>query len=368
MKRRNFLTKAGLAATASALSCGGSVDQSNKSAAIHTLPSLTWRLASSFPQALDTIYGAAELMASRVAELTANKFQIIAYDAGELVPALQVLDAVQQGTVQMGHTASYYYKGKNPVLAFDCTVPFGLTARQQNAWFYYGGGLDHMRRAFSDFGIINFPGGNTGMQMGGWFREEIANLQDLKGLRMRIPGLGGEVMHRLGVTVQVLGGGDIFPALERGAIDATEWVGPYDDEKLGFHKIVSHYYYPGWWEPGPSLSFYVNRSDWDKLPSLYQQAIEVASAEANVQMLASYDAKNPPALGRLIGAGVKLRAFSDDILAAAQKSSFEIMDEFAAQDPAYANVYNSWKKSREESYLWFSTAEMAFAKFAFADH
>ncbi|MCB1042652.1 MAG: TRAP transporter substrate-binding protein [Acidobacteria bacterium] len=364
MDRRKFLAKTGLAlAGAGAAGCGS---QPSGSAAVHTQPQITWRLTSSFPRALDTIFGAATQLAERVSALTAGRFKIIAYEAGEMVPPFQVLDAVQQGTVQMGHTASYYFKGKNPILAFDCTVPFGLTARQQNAWYYYGGGLDMMRHAFSDFGIIPFPGGNTGMQMGGWFRREISSMQDLAGLRMRIPGLGGEVMHRLGVTVQVLGGGDIFPALETGAIDATEWVGPYDDEKLGFHKVAPYYYYPGWWEPGPSLSFYVNESAWFKLPSEYQNALEVAAAEANVHMLANYDAKNPEALGRLLEQGVQMRAFSDDIMTAAQKISFELLDEFAAQDVAYDKVYQSWKKFRESSYQWFSTAEMAFSRFAFS--
>lgn len=365
LERRQFLKKTGLALAAGAAVGCTSDDPQGQGPAVQGTPSITWRLASSFPQALDTIYGGADVFAKRIAQLTNGRFNVICYPAGELVPALQVLDAVQQGTVQVGHTASYYFIGKNPVLAFDCTVPFGLTARQQNAWLYNGGGLELMRAAFSDFNIINFPGGNTGMQMGGWFRDEIGGLSDLKGLRMRIPGLGGEVMSRLGATVQVIGGGDIYAALERGAIDATEWVGPYDDEKLGFHKVASNYYYPGWWEPGPSLSFLVNRSAFAQLPVGYQHAVEVAAAEANVRMLADYDAKNPPALARLLGAGVKLRPFSQEIMTAAQSSAFSIMDEFAAQDASYAKVYRSWKKSREESYQWFSTAEGAYARFAF---
>ena len=332
--------------------------------AVQTSPRVTWRLASSFPNSLDTIYGASEVLARRVEQLTDGRFRIRPYSAGELVPAFEVLTAVQNGTVQIGHGASYYFKGRNPALVFDCTVPFGLTARQLNAWLYYGGGLELTREMFADFNVINFPGGNTGTQMGGWFRREINSLQDLRGLKMRIPGLGGEVMDRLGVTVQVIPGGEIYPALERGAIDATEWVGPYDDEKLGFHQIVKDYYYPGWWEPGPGLSFYVNRQSWDQLPTHYQQAFEAAAAEANENMLASYDAKNAPALGRLTEAGVRLHAFPNDVMQAARQTTEELLEE-AAADSFYRRIYGAYKKWRDDAYRWFGTAELAYSDFAF---
>ncbi len=222
-----------------------------------------------------------------------------------------------------------------------------------------------MRNVFSDFNILNFPGGTTGAQMGGWFRKPIQSVEDLKGLKMRIPGAGGQVMARLGVTVQVLAGGDIFPALERGAIDATEWVGPYDDEKLGFHKVAKHYYYPGWWEPGPTLSFYVNRTAWDKLPSSYQHALETASAEASQTMLVRYDAQNPAALDRMRTTGVQLHRFSDDLMQAARQTHEEIVQEHVAKDKDYARIYAAWKKFRDDSFRWFSTAESAYANFAF---
>ena len=368
MKRRNFLIKAAAGATVAGTlaGCGGnSTGKMGEAPAVQTNPKVMWRLTSSFPRSLDTIYGAADIFSERVKELTGGRFTIRAYPAGEIVPGLQVLDAVQQGSVQMGHTASYYYKGKNPSLAFDCTVPFGLTARQQNAWLYDGGGLQMMREVFSDFNIINLPGGNTGTQMGGWFRRQLGSKADLNGLKMRIPGLGGEVMSRLGVTVQVLPGGDIFPALERGAIDATEWVGPYDDEKLGFHKVAKYYYYPGWWEPGPSLSFLINKDAWSKLPTAYQQAVEASAAEANERMLSIYDARNPPALTRLLAEGVEMRPFSDDIMEAARQTSFELMNELATADAGYAKIFTAWKKFRDESYRWFATAEAAYAAFAF---
>jgi len=365
VKRRDFLVKAaGAAAAGTLLGCAGpNSDGPAGGPAIHSDKKLMWRLTSSFPRSLDTIFGGAEVVAKRVEELTDGNFKIRAYPAGEIVPGLQVLDAVQQGSVQIGHTASYYFKGKNPALAFDCAVPFGLTARQQNAWFYHGGGLELMRKVFADFNIIQFPAGNTGAQMGGWFRREINSLQDLKGLKMRIPGLGGEVMSELGATVQVLAGGDIYPALERGAIDATEWVGPYDDEKLGFHKVAKYYYYPGWWEPGPNLSLLVNRSAWDKLPARYQHAIEVAAAEANVDMLAKYDAKNPPALQRLLKAGVEMRPFTDDLMVAAKQTAYELMQQLAGGDALYAEVLASWKKMLQEANSWFGTAESRYLNF-----
>lgn len=332
--------------------------------AVQTAPRVTWRLASSFPNALDTIYGAAEVLARRVGELTDGRFRIRPYSAGEIVPAFEVLGAVQNGTVEAGHGASYYFQGRNPALIFDCTVPFGLTARQLNAWFYYGGGLDLTREMFADFNVINFPGGNTGTQMGGWFRREINSLRDLRGLKMRIPGLGGEVMSRLGVTVQVIPGGEIYPSLERGAIDATEWVGPYDDEKLGFQEIVKDYYFPGWWEPGPGLSFYVNRTAWDRLPSAYRQAFEVATGEANENMLALYDAVNAPALQRLIDQGVRLHPFPDDVMAAARRTTEELLEE-ASSDAFYRKIYSAYRSWRDEAYRWFGTAELAYADYAF---
>ena len=364
MKRREFAKKAALAlAAGGAAACAGPGE--GGSAAVQTGRRVMWRLASSFPRGLDTIFGAADTLAARVAALTDGRFQIRPYPAGELVPGLQVLDAVQQGTVQAGHSASYYFIGKNPALAFDCAVPFGLTVRGHNAWLLHGGGLDRMREVFADFDVVNFPGGNTGTQMGGWFRTPIRSVADLRGLKMRIPGLGGQVMDRLGVSVQVLSGGDIYPALERGAIDATEWVGPYDDEKLGFHQVVKNYHYPGWWEPGPALSFYVNRRAWDELPTLYQEAFETASRESSLNMMAQYDALNPQALSRLVDAGVNLVPFPQDMMQAAMQASLDLVEQQAAADAAYRRVYDAWKPWRGDTYRWFSVADQAYESFAF---
>jgi TRAP-type mannitol/chloroaromatic compound transport system substrate-binding protein len=367
MKRRDFVRKAVVgavgAAGASALgACGGG---EGSGPAVITQPQVNWRLASSFPRGLDTIYGAAEVLGQRLEAMSDGRFRVRAYPAGELVPGLQVLDAVQQGTVQVGHTAGYYYTGKNPALPFDTCIPFGMTSRQQTAWLSEGGGLELTRQLYADFNIINFLAGNTGAQMGGWFKREIGSAADLKGLKMRIPGLGGEVMNRLGVNVQLLAGGEIYPALERGVIDATEWVGPYDDEKLGFHQVAKNYYYPGWWEPGPSLSYLVNRDAWDKLPSAYQAMFEAAASESATVMQARYDAQNPAALQRLLAEGITLRRFSDDILEAAQAATFEMLEEEAAKDATYRNLFDAWKKAREEQFRWFGTAELAYAEFSF---
>ncbi|RIH85328.1 Monocarboxylate 2-oxoacid-binding periplasmic protein [Calidithermus terrae] len=356
MNRREMLKKAGVAVAASTV-FGPVYAQ--------TAPTIRWRLASSFPKSLDTIFGAADILAERVRDLTGGKFQIRTFPAGEIVPGLQVLDGVQQGTVEVGHTAMYYYVGKSLTMAFDTSLPFGLNARQQNAWLYYGGGVEAMREFLADFSVINFPGGNTGAQMGGWWRKEVNTLADLKGIKMRIPGIGGQVWSRLGVVPQAIAGGEIYPALERGTVDSAEWVGPYDDEKLGFYKVAKFYYYPGWWEPGPGLSFIVNLNEWKKLPKDYQLAFEAAAAEANVHMMAKYDAQNPPALQRLLKGGVKLRKFSNEILKAAQKAAFEIYEEESAKNASFKKIYTPWKKFRDESYRVMAVHELGYEQFAF---
>ena len=362
--RRSFV-KRGASVAIGAVAVGACGGAGGEAPAVQTSPRVRWRLVSSFPRSLDTLFGINDYLASRIEAMTDGRFTIRAYPAGEIVPAFQVLDAVQQGTAQLGHSASYYYIGKNPALAFDAGIPFGLSARQQNAWLYEGGGGELMNELFAAFNVMTFPAGSTGTQMGGWFRKELDSLADLGGLKMRIPGLGGEVMSRLGVNVQVLAGGEIYQALERGAIDALEWVGPYDDEKLGFNKVANYYYYPGWWEPGPTLSFYVNRDSFAGLPTTYQEILRGVMIEAGEIMTARYDNVNPPALERLIAGGVQLRAFSQDIMEAAYKASFELYEEQAAADPTYRRIYDAWNSYREVSDRWFATAEWEYARFAF---
>lgn len=348
MQRRSFLKKAAVGASVGAIAAP---------ALAQALPTINWRLASSFPKSLDTIFGAAETLTKRVSALTGGKFNIRAFAGGEIVPGLQVMDAVQAGTVEVGHTASYYYFGKDPSFAFDCAVPFGLTSRQQTAWFDQGGGKQLMREFFKDYGIVNFMGGNTGTQMGGWFRKEIKTVKDLEGIKMRIGGFAGVVMKKLGLVPQQIAGGDIYAALEKGTIDAAEWVGPYDDEKLGFNKVAPHYYSPGWWEPGPQLSFYVGTKEWDKLPKEYQAAFEVATYEAHVVMQAEYDARNPAALARLLKAGVKLHSFSREIMDACYKAANEVMEEESAKNAKFKKIYEPWKRFRQDQNQWASVAE-----------
>jgi TRAP-type mannitol/chloroaromatic compound transport system substrate-binding protein len=329
-------------------------------------PSFDWQMATSWPVSLDTIFGGAQIFAERVGAMTGGKFKITPRAAGELAPGTQVLDVVSQGAVPLGHTASYYYVGKSPVTAFGTALPFGFTAQQQNAWLYDGGGLKLLQDFYQKkFGVIQFPAGNTGAQMGGWFRKEINTPEDLKGLKMRIPGLGGQVMTKLGVTVQVLAGGEIFQALQTGAVDAAEWVGPYDDEKLGFYKVAKYYYYPGWWEPGPSLEVEVNLNEWNKLPPEYQEVIKTAAAQANIEMLARYDARNQKALQTLLGQGVELRPYSKEILQAASDAATALFDEFSGKDADFKTIFAEWKAFRDNVRAWNKVNEGSFANFVY---
>ena len=359
MQRRKFLTSAGLG-----LAGTGALALSGK--ALAQAPEVKWRLASSFPKSLDAIYGAAEIVSKRVAAATGGKFTIQVFAAGEIVPGPGVLDAVKDGTVQMGHSASYYFVGKDPTFAFDTAIPFGLNSRQQTAWMYEGGGLQLMREFFKDYNIYNIPCGNTGAQMGGWYRKEIKTVADLKGLKFRVGGFAGQVLAKLGVVPQQIPGGDIYPALEKGTIDAAEWIGPYDDEKLGFNKVAKYYYYPGWWEGGPQLSAYINMGEWAKLPKEYQSILESACWEAHIYMQARYDAKNPAALKRLVAGGTKLLPFSNEIMAACYKAALELYDETAAKNPKFKKIYEPWKKFRDEQIEWFSVCEGRFDNFSAA--
>jgi TRAP-type mannitol/chloroaromatic compound transport system substrate-binding protein len=327
------------------------------------MPEMKWRLQSGFPKALDTIYGASEVIAKFVSEATDGKFQIQPFAAGEIVGTPQVADAVGNGTIELGHTCSYYYFGKDPTFALGTAAPFGLNARQMNAWLYQGGGNDLLNEFYAKHNLYGMPAGNTGVQMGGWFRKEIKTVQDLQGLKMRIAGIAGMVLQKLGAVPQQIPGGDIYPALERGTIDAAEWVGPYDDEKLGFSKVAPYYYYPGFWEGGPAIHLFVNQAKWKELPKAYQAILTAASGYANNDMLAKYDARNPAALRRLLGAGTQLRPYSQEILEAAYKATNEVFDEVSAKNADFKKVVDSVKTFRNEGYLWFQVAEYAYDTF-----
>ncbi|MBV7330055.1 TRAP transporter substrate-binding protein DctP [Chloroflexi bacterium TSY] len=373
MDRRTFLKglgvkAAGGAAMGLAAACANNTAEQEVADAVadnQSLPEINWQMATSWPVALDTIFGGAQVLAERVTAMTGGKFTIQARAAGELAPGLEVLNVVQEGAVPIGHTASYYYIGKSPITAFGTALPFGLSARQQNAWLYEGGGSQLLQEAYAErFGVIQFPAGNTGVQMGGWFNKEINSTADMEGLKMRIPGLGGQVMDRLGVTVQVLPGGEIFQALQTGAIDAAEWVGPYDDEKLGFHKAASFYYFPGWWEPGPSLEIQINLDEWNALPEEYQEVLKTAAFEANMTMMARYDAKNPGALQTLLSDGdITLLPFPDDVMEAAEEAAFELFDEFATNDTDFGSILAEWSAFREGIQTWHGLAETAYLNF-----
>ncbi|QTL02322.1 TRAP transporter substrate-binding protein [Aquabacter sp. L1I39] len=349
MKRREFLTAAGAGVAASTAVAMPAIAQSQ--------PEIKWRCTSSFPKSLDTIYGAAELMAKNVAEATDGKFQIQVFAAGEIVPGLQALDATQNKTVEMCHTASYYYVGKDPTFAFGSAFPFGLNARQLNSWFYHGGGLQVLAEFYKKYNVVMLPGGNTGCQMGGWFRKEIKSVQDLQGLKFRIAGIAGQIFSKLGAVPQQLAGGDIYPALEKGTIDGAEWVGPYDDEKLGLYKVAQYYYYPGWWEGSAGLTFFYNQDKWNELPKAYQAVLTSAAAQANGDMLANYDAKNPGAVQRLVKAGTQLRRYPNDVMDACFKVATEMYDEIGSKNPDFKKIYESARPFRNESYLWWQIAE-----------
>ncbi len=354
MERRSFLKAATVGAAGTTLATP---------ALAQGLPEIRWRMASSFPKSLDTLFGAGEHIARRVSELTEGRFQIRVFAAGEIVPGLQVFDAVQANTVECGHSCSYYYIGKDPTFAFETQLPFGLNSRQNNAWLTQGGGMELLRPFYAGHNVINFLAGNTGTQMGGWFRKEVKSLADLQGLKMRIAGIAGKVLQPLGVVPQQLAGADIYPALEKGTIDAAEWVGPYDDEKLAFYRVAKYYYYPGFWEGGSTVSSYVNLEQWNKLPKVYQAAYEVACAEANQIMQNKYDVQNIAGLKKLIAAGVQLRPFPKDVMVAAQKSAFALYGSIAAENAEFRKIFESWNRFREDIQLWWRVAEFGYDQF-----
>ena len=358
MDRRTFFRKAGVVSAGAAASAALAAP-----AIAQEAPKIAWRLTSSFPKGLDTIFGGAQDIAAHVAAATDGAFTIQPFAAGEIVPGLEAADAVASGTVEMAHTCSYYFWGKDPTFAIGTAIPFGLNARMQNAWFYQGNGMALMNEFYATQGLYGMPAGNTGVQMGGWFRKEVNTLDDLRGLKMRIAGLAGKVVEKVGVVPQQIAGGDIYPALEKGTIDATEWVGPYDDLKLGFHKVAKYYYYPGFWEGGPVVHAFVNLDKWNSLPKHYQAALADACAYANTSMMAKYDTKNPTALKQLVAEGAVLRPFSQEIMEACYAAALEIYAELSAANPAFKKVYDDQLAFKRDAYLWAQLGEYTFDTF-----
>ncbi len=354
MERRSFIRQTGLAGV---LAAGAAP------AIVHAQATLRWRIASSFPKSLDTIYGGAEVFAKHVSDMTGGKFQVTVHAGGELMPPFGVVDGVQNGTVEACHTVPYYFFGKDPTFALGAAIPFGLNSRQMTAWMYEGNGLKLMREFYAQYNIINFPCGNTGAQMGGWYRKPLKSMADMKGLKFRVGGFAGKIVERLGGVPQNIPGGEIYQALEKGTIDAAEWVGPYDDQKLGFYKVAPNYGYPAWWEGGPQIDLFINTKAFNALSPEYKAIVEAAASYAHVDMQAKYDGKNPTALKQLVAGGTKLFPFPKDVMEAAFKASNEVYSELSNSNPNWKKVYTDFAKFRADQNLWFKFTEAKFDSF-----
>ncbi len=363
MERRSFLQQTGLGLAGAAV----------WPALAQAAPTIKWRMASSYSKNLDTIYGTSEFLVRRLAEMSGGKFQIQLYAAGEIVPATAVHDAVKEGTVESGFTNSAFYFGKEPTYCLDSAIPFGMTVRQMKAWYRHGNGGRLMGEFLARANIVAIPAGNTGVQMGGWYRKEIRSVADLQGMKMRVVGIAGAVLAKLGVIPQLLPGSDLYPALEKGVIDAVEWVGPYDDQKLGFSKVARYYYYPSWWEGSAQMCVYVNAAKWAELPGAYQAMLMAACAEADAEMVARYDARNPVALRQLLAArdksgqpAVKILPFPKDVMEASYQAAMAYYAEASARYPDFKAIYTDYKKFMDEQNFWFRVAENEYAKFMFS--
>lgn len=352
MKRRSFLKGSAAVGSAGFLAAPALAQSS---------PQIKWRLASAFPNTLDTLYGTGVELSKRLAAATDGQFQIQTFGAGELVPGgVAVIDATAAGTVECCHTCSYYALGKDPTFVFGTCIPFGLNARQANAWLMFGGGQDTLNDFYKSHNLYAIAAGNTGVQMGGWFRKELNTVDDLRGIKFRVGGLAGTILQKLGVVPQQLSGGDVYSALERGTIDAAEWTGPYDDEKLGLYKVAKNYYYPGWWDQGTVISLMINREKWDSLPPHYQSALASAAAEAGVWMQAKYDHENPTALRNVVAAGAMLRPFPEEIMQACYKATMETYDEISAKNPTFQKILESMMAYRKDASIWWQVSELPY--------
>jgi len=357
LDRRGFFTKAG--AAGAVVAAPGLA----RPALAQSQPRITWTLASSFPPGLDTLQGAAITLARHLSEATDGNFTLEVFAADELVPALDVADAVARGEIDIGHTVLYYYWEKDPVWAALSSVPFSLNARGMNAWYYHGGGLELANDFLASYGLIGFPMGNTAAQMGGWFRREVNVPADLQGLKFRVGGFAGSILSRLGVLPRQLPGRQTYEALAAGEIDAAEWVGPYDDEKMGFQTVAPYYYYPGWWEGGPTVHGLVSTARWAELPAAYQALFRVAAQATCLDMLAKYDAVNPPAIRRLVAAGVKLRPFSKEIMDASFAAANQTYAELMETNREFRTIWTSLTAFRRDFYLWNQVAELNYDEY-----
>ena len=354
MDRRSIIKRAGIAG----------VLASGMAPAVHAQETVRWRLASSFPKSLDTIFGSADKLSQTVKALSGGKFEVSAHPAGELMPAFGVVDALEKDTIDMAQSAAYYFAGKDPIFSMSCAVPFGLTARQMDAWKDYGNGRKLLDAFFAKYNFKTASAGNTTTQMGGWYRKEIKSVDDLKGLKMRLGGgIFGEAMDKLGVVAQSLPAGDIYQALEKGTLDAAEFVGPYDDEKLGFNKVAPFYYYPGWWEGGADLEFFINVKKYNALSADNKAILDAAVRVAAADMTSKYQAQNPLALKRLVAAGTKLTLFPKAVMDAGFKASMDVYAEHVAKSPDFKKIYEDLRAFQRDQILWNRVSEYPYNQY-----
>jgi len=351
MDRRTLIKRAGLAGILAA----------GAAPAVHAQTRVRWRLAASFPKSLDVMYGNPETFSRVLKAMSGGLFEVSIHAAGELMPAYSVVDGLQNGTVEMAFTGSHYFTGKDPAFTFGCTVPFGLTARQMTAWMEHGDGGKLLADFYAQYNIKNLCGGNTGTQMGGWYRKEMKTVDDFKGLKMRMGGgVFGEAMLKLGVVSQIVPIGEVYQSLEKGTLDAAEFVGPHDDQKLGLNKVAPYYYYPGWWEGGSELSYFINTRAWDALTPEFQAMLEAACAYAGRDMTAKYDAYNPIALKQLVAGKAQLRAFSKELIDAGFQAVQEVMAEHDAKSPTFKKIHDSMVQFQRDQILWERISEFRY--------
>ena len=355
MKRREFVS--GLGATAALTACTGNEVSEDAGAAEQRF---SWKMVTTWPPNFPGVGVGVNTLARYINEMSGGRLDVRVYAAGELVPAFEVFDAVSQGSAEMGHGSAYYWRGKSEATQFFTAIPFGLNAHEMNGWMYYGGGLELWQELYAPFNLVPFPGGNTGGQMGGWFNRPIESLADLRGLKIRMPGMAGEVLKRAGAVPVNLPGSEIFTALQTGSIEATDWVGPYNDVAFGLHEIARYYYYPGWQEPGPTLECIVHKAAWERLPQDLQAIVRIACQAANLDMLSDYMARNAGALAQLEAEGhVDIRAFPDSVLSGLRDITAEVVEELAARDPAVARVWASYREFLRRSRPWQNISELA---------
>jgi TRAP-type mannitol/chloroaromatic compound transport system substrate-binding protein len=361
MDRRKFVKVAGVTAAASALAACSQNECADGGSPVVKAEQLNWKMVTSWPLNFPGLGTGANRLAETITRMSGGRLTIKVYGANDLVPPFEVFDAVSRGTAEMGHSGAYYWKGKAEAAQFFSTVPFGLNAQEMNGWLYYGGGLDLWRRLYEPFGLMPFPCGNSGVQMGGWFNKEINTIEDLQGLKMRIPGLGGEVLARAGGTPVSLPGSELFTALQTGAIDATEWVGPYNDLAFGLFQAARYYYYPGWHEPGTTLECMVNKAAFEALPEDLQAIVEAATEAVNANMLAEFTARNGRSLDQLLTEHkVELRRFPDEVLDHLQALSDDVVQEAAGNDALGLEILESFIGFRDQVRSWHKISEVAY--------